>query len=170
MRNFIVFALTIGLLGSCQQESSQKVEELEERIATLETALSKVSSDDIPVPSLATYMLNIQAHHAKLFYAGEAENWELVHYNIHELEEYIEEVQKVHPTHNGIEIAELAETLLEPGIEQVEEAEDAQSLEAFRTGFKVLTAGCNNCHEQAGYTIINIQEPNGKEYGNQDFN
>ena len=170
MRNAIICGFALLFLGACQQESSKKVEELEERIATLETALSNVSSDEVPVPSLATYMLNIQAHHAKLFYAGEAENWKLVHYNIHELEEYIEEVQAVHPTHNDVEIAQLAETLLTPGIEQVEEAEDAKSLEAFRTGFKVLTAGCNNCHEQAGYTIINIQEPNGKEYGNQDFN
>ncbi len=171
MRYYLLSLMSAGLLFSaCQTHQEEKISALEEKVLQLEQKLEEAEQyRESLVPGLANYMLSAQAHHAKLYYAGTEKNWELVHYNIHEIEELVEDLEKHHPIHDGVKIGKLAEAFLKPGIEQIEAAEEAQDLSAFKDAFEVLTAGCNNCHQQAGYDIINIKVPSKKEFGNQDF-
>ncbi len=48
-------------------------------------------------PGLGEIMSVIQQHHAKLYYAGSLENWELADYQLDEIKEGLEDAAKYHP-------------------------------------------------------------------------
>jgi mono/diheme cytochrome c family protein len=114
---------------------------------------------DAYTPGLHAMMLELQLRHATLWFAGEAANWELADYQIHELEGLLEEIARYHPTYRDHPIGELLQAMLEPAIEEMEDAVDAADAAAFTAGFDRLTAGCNACHAATERGMIVIQRP-----------
>ena len=45
-------------------------------------------------PGFGEFMSGIQAHHAKLWFAGQNQNWKLADFEVHEMMEAIEDIQK----------------------------------------------------------------------------
>src|SRR6476659_9293819 len=45
-------------------------------------------------PGLGEFMGSMQVHHAKLWFAGKNENWKLADFEIHEMMEAIDNIQK----------------------------------------------------------------------------
>ncbi len=168
MIKYLVGLSLLAVLGACNTPSTSEIGELREEVAALKTAL-KEAQEEAYHPELSAHMLGIQAHHEKLYYAGEARNWELAHYNIHEIEEWVEEIGELFPMHNEVDIKSLSETMLDSGIEAVETSIAKKDLEAFKTGFKLLSSNCNACHIAAGYPEIRVLTPSGPGYTNQDF-
>ena len=66
----IVFSLLLIALISCSDNTENK--ELKSRMDSLEQKLS-----DSYKPGLGEFMFNIQVHHAKLWFAGQNQNWKL---------------------------------------------------------------------------------------------
>ena len=56
-------------------------------------------------PGLGEIMTLTQMRHAKLWFAGEAGNWPLASYELHELKEGFADAVKHHPTHKGASVA-----------------------------------------------------------------
>src|SRR4051812_10619726 len=56
------------------------------------------------VPGLGELMALQQMRHAKLWFAGSNRNWPLADYELDELREGFEDVQKLHQTHDGIPV------------------------------------------------------------------
>ncbi|WP_256360949.1 hypothetical protein [Methylomonas koyamae] len=54
------------------------------------------------VPGLGEIMAQTSTRHAKLWFAGQAQNWALAAYEVDELHEGIEDAGKYHPTHKDI--------------------------------------------------------------------
>src|SRR5580692_4438898 len=71
---------------SCNQQGANSQEK-----AQIDSLQSQIKN--IYKPDLGEFMLSIQMHHAKLWFAGEAQNWKLADYELHEMEECFDDVK-----------------------------------------------------------------------------
>ena len=114
-------------------------------------------------------MTATQLRHAKLWFAGKNRNWELAAYEVDEIKEGLQDAAKFHATVDGIPVAEMIKTILDPRLEQIEKAVDARNGAQFASAFDALTDGCNSCHTKAGKPFIRIQRPSEPPLSNQNF-
>jgi hypothetical protein len=110
-------------------------------------------------PSLAAQMLELQHRHASLWFAAEAENWPLVDYMLHEIEELVEVIEEAHPTYRDVPIAEMLGEITLPAIEEMEDAAEAGDRATFVDWYHRFTDACNACHVAADRAVIVIQRP-----------
>jgi hypothetical protein len=120
-------------------------------------------------PGLGEFMTATQLRHAKLWFAGKSRNWELAAYEIDEIKEGLQDAAKFHATVDGIPVAEMIKTILDPRLEGIEKAVDARNSVRFASAFDALTEGCNSCHTKAGKPFIRIQRPSEPPLNNQNF-
>lgn len=148
--------MAFGFLG-CTQRGHDSSTLLQKRIDSLEANAYK--------PGLGEFMSSIQIHHAKLWFAGENQNWELAGFEMGEINESLADIKKF--CSNRPEIKSLV--MIDQPLQQVNRAIEMKNLAAFKTRFSVLTSTCNNCHRetQHGYNIITI--PDTPPFGNQQF-
>lgn len=158
MRQLLLILLTLGLF-SCNQQMDNTAD-LQKRIDSLESKLENTYK-----PHFGDFMSSIQAHHTKLWFAGQNENWDLADFEIHELEEAIEDIQKFHA---GRKEAELIGMIL-PALDSVEVAVKKKDLVLFKKNYNLLTNTCNTCHKQTDHGFVVIKLPESLPYTNQDF-
>jgi hypothetical protein len=120
-------------------------------------------------PGLIEIMLTIQSHHAKLWLAGNARNWELADYQADELKEALEDAAKYVPDYKGTPVGKMIETVIMPPVADVEAAIKARDPKKFAATFDKLTGACNACHEAANRGFIVIQRPTTSAFPNQSF-
>jgi hypothetical protein len=120
-------------------------------------------------PGLGEFMTATQLRHAKLWFAGKQNNWDLAAYEIDEIKEGLEDAARLFPTFEGIPVAEMKKTIIDPRIEKLEEAIRAKSSAKFAVAFDELTSGCNSCHAGANKPFIRIQRPVAPPLTNQNF-
>ena len=120
-------------------------------------------------PGLGEFMTATQIRHAKLWFAGKQSNWDLAAYEIDEIKEGLEDAATLHPTFDGVPIAAMIETIINPRIEELEKAVRARSDAKFIAAFDELTSGCNTCHAGANKPFIRIQRPTESPLTNQNF-
>jgi hypothetical protein len=120
-------------------------------------------------PGLVEFMITVQSHHAKLWFAGNARNWDLADYQADELKELLEEIAKRVPKYRDLPIGQMIESATFPPIGDIEAAIKARDSAKFAAAFDKLTAACNACHEAANRGFIVIQRPASSAYPNQSF-
>ena len=120
-------------------------------------------------PGLGEFMTATQLRHAKLWFAGKNNNWALAAYEIDEIKEGLEDAAKLHSTFDGIPVAEMIKTIIDPRVERLEKAIEAKNGAQFAAAFDELTEGCNGCHAASGKPFIRIQRPSEPPLSNQDF-
>ena len=120
-------------------------------------------------PGLGEFMTATQLRHAKLWFAGKQNNWDLAAYEIDEIKEGLEDAARLHPTFDGVPVAEMIKTIIDPRIEELEKAVRAKSSAKFSVAFDELTSGCNSCHAGANKPFIRIQRPTESPLTNQNF-
>ena len=125
-----------------------------QEMAQLETRLS-----DAFTPGLHSLMVELQHRHATLWFAGEAENWSLADYFLHELEELLEDIRDLHPEYDGVPVAELLAEMTLPAVDALEAAVDGMDARAFASAFDQLTVACNACHVASDRGALVIQRP-----------
>ncbi len=64
------------------------------------------------VPGLEQFMGVIQNEHAKLWYAGQARNWELAAYQLGEIKEVMSDVQDLVPTFKNLPLAQMLDSVI----------------------------------------------------------
>lgn len=120
---------------------------------------SGVGSGGQDPPGLHTMMVELAMRHASLWFAGEAENWPLADYMMHELEEVAARIPEVHAEYDGIPVASLLTQMMTPAVEATAAAVDAGDREAFVAAYDQLTTSCNACHAASDRGAIVIQRP-----------
>jgi hypothetical protein len=121
------------------------------------------------VPSLADLMLLAQFRHAKLWFAGNAANWELANFAVHEMEEGFEDMARLHPSYKDVPVGKMIEDTIKTPIEEVETAIKARNRTGFGKAFDQLTDACNGCHQASNHAFIVIRRPAGSPFPNQSF-
>ena len=146
-------------------------------IVTLMTGLAIMAATDNAssepaqpyTPGLVEFMMHVQSHHAKLWLAGNARNWELADYQADELKELLEDIAKQVPDYKGTPVGQMIEAATMPPISDIEGAIKARDGAKFAAAFDKLTAACNACHEVAKRGFIVIQRPATSPFPNQSF-
>ena len=120
-------------------------------------------------PGLGEIMTLQQMRHAKLRLAGSQKNWELAEYELDELREGFDDVQKYHETHDAIPVGAMVKSLTPAPLEALDKAIAAKDAAAFAKSFDQLTGACNACHRAAQRGFIVIVRPTTSPYPNQKF-
>src|SRR6185437_7401573 len=121
------------------------------------------------VPGLEQFMGVIQNEHAKLWYAGQARNWELAAYQLGEIKEVMSDVQDMVPRFKHLPLAQMLDAVITGPIAQLEKSLDAKDFVKFSAGYRDLTQACNSCHQAAGVGFVRIRQPIVPAFPNQNF-
>ena len=120
-------------------------------------------------PGLGEFMTATQIRHAKLWFAGNENNWDLAAYEIDEIAEGLEDAEKQFPTHDALPVADMIKANIDPAVEELRKAVEAKSSTKFAVAFDKLTSACNTCHAGANKQFIRIQRPTSSPLSNQNF-
>jgi len=112
-----------------------------------------------------------QMRHVKLWFAGQAENWELADYEVDELGEGFDDIVKYHPTHKESPVApkDAIPRMVTQPLKDLRAAIEKKDATAFVRAYDSLTAACNNCHQATNFTFNAVQTPATNPYPNQVF-
>ena len=157
----IIVPFIIGIcffVIACNQSGSNQ--QLKAKVDSLQARLN-----DAYKPGLGEFMMGIQVHHAKLWFAGINKNWQLADFEVHEIGETLDDVKKY--CTDRPEIKSLG--IIDPAVNAIKTAISKQDLDRFKAGFTDLTNDCNTCHKDNhhGFNIIII--PASPNVTNQEF-
>jgi hypothetical protein len=130
------------------------------------------SPPDLPkvyMPGLGEFMLVVQTHHAKMWFAARAHNWPLVAYQLSEMKEVLDEVRELVPVYRNVPVGQMVDAITTGPIAELEKAVEEKKLRNFTVAYGKLTRACNDCHRAAGRGFIVIQRPTRPEFPNQEF-
>lgn len=150
--------IIIIIFASCSGNSASKIN-------------ASISADSLHkmmqpyAPGLGEIMGGIQMHHAKLWYAGINDNWQLAQYEIDELKERFEQARTVEAERPEVKMI----PMMYPSIDSINVAISHKNLEEFKSGFTLLTASCNSCHQANNFSFNIITVPTAPPVSNQDF-
>lgn len=116
-------------------------------------------------PGLGEIMGGIQTHHAKLWFAGINDNWKLAQYEIDEIKERFVQATEIEKSRPEVKMI----PTIYPAIDSLTDAIQAKNIQAFKSGFRLLTASCNNCHSANNFEFNIITIPSTPPVSNQDF-
>jgi hypothetical protein len=151
-----MFLCTLLACGRPAQDTG----DLQAKVDSLQHKLEKSYK-----PGLGEFMSGIQVHHEKLWFAGQAANWELSDFEIKEIRESIDDIQTY--CTDRPELASIP--MIKPPLDSIDEAIRNKSLPQFRSGFILLTNTCNNCHRATKHQFNVIQIPTTPPFSNQSF-
>jgi hypothetical protein len=117
-------------------------------------------------PGLHALMADLGMRHASLWFAGEAGNWPLADYMVHEIEELIEEVEALHPVYREVQVAAMLREMTTPAVEALEAAVAAGDRAAFADAYDRFTTACNQCHMASGRGFLVVQRPTSPPFTN----
>jgi len=122
-------------------------------------------------PGLGEIMALTANRHTKLWLAGNAGNWELAEYELDELEEGFEDVEKYHPKHKSIPIPlpKLIAGTMKVPLENLRAAVKTRNKDAFVGHYDQLTDGCNNCHLSTKFGFNTVIRPSHNPFPSQRF-
>jgi hypothetical protein len=152
---------TAGLLGivvltACQpqgESGQQRLDELERRFT----------------PGLHALMVDLGMRHASLWFAGNAENWPLTDYMLHEIEELLGDIEEMHPVYRDVQVAALLGEMTQPAMDELEQSVEQRDPGAFGVAYDRLTTACNHCHTASDRAAIVIQRPTAPPLSNIRF-
>jgi 3-oxoacyl-(acyl-carrier-protein) synthase len=132
-------------------------------LAVAQSGLDTPSNEQY-VPRLGEIMNLVQVQHAKLWFAGQAQNWELAAYELRQLRSSLADAAVFY---SGIPVSKV--TTVATSIQSISDAVDAKDGKRFAKAVGELTDGCNACHSALQRSFVAIRIPNDKPFGNQVF-
>jgi len=153
------FALLFLAFTACNRSGNQS-KQLQARIDSLQQQL-----DNTYKPGFGEFMAGIQVHHAKLWFAGINTNWELADFEIHEIREAIDGLQKFQSGRK--EVSSLP--ILNPALDSLNASIQEKNLVQFKSSYVLLTNTCNNCHKDVDYPFNDVKIPETPPFSNQVF-
>ncbi|HWI89631.1 MAG TPA: hypothetical protein VNT20_00095 [Flavisolibacter sp.] len=155
----ILTGICFLLILSCSNKSNSP-EQLKAHIDSLEKKLENTYK-----PGLGEFMSGIQVHHAKLWFAGKNQNWELADFELHEIIEALDDVKSFNADRPEIKSLQMIYAPLDSLIKAVQQ----KNLSAFKSNFILLTTTCNNCHRDTDHGFNVIKIPDTPPFSNQEF-
>ena len=158
MKNIVLLFLLM-IMFSCNDQSG-KIKALEKKIDNLEKELSETYK-----PGFGELMTGVQAHHSKLWFAGEHTNWELASFEVKELNEILDDILKYQKDREETKLIEM----VDPALERVKEAITKKDHNLFKKTYSELTKSCNDCHKLTNFQYNIVKIPDTSPFTNQDF-
>ena len=160
MKRLLYFICLSATLFACNGPSANE-KFLQSRIDSLQLKLA-----DAYKPGFGEFMSGIQAHHAKLWFAGQHQNWKLCDFEIHEIMEAVDNIEKYETERPESKMI----GMIRPAIDSVNHAIQQKNLPQFISSYGLLTSTCNNCHHAVNFEFNVVKIPDMPSFPNQDFN
>jgi len=141
-----------------------KSESLASQSTNLEQRLKKLEAT---APSPGLFMSAIQVHFAKLYFAGEARNWELAGFERGEILEHLEVVAALRPEERGVSITGIMDAFKNTPLVALKDAIEMKDRSLFREAYRESMIMCNACHQATGRPFITITMPTNPPISNQ---
>jgi hypothetical protein len=110
-------------------------------------------------------MSGIQLHHAKLWFAGQNQNWPLADFEVHEIIETLDDIQVY--CNDRPEVKSIG--MIRPSLDSLNKAIQQKDLQQFKNSFTLLTITCNTCHKATDHGFNVITVPSNLPVTNQEF-
>lgn len=156
---YLLLFITLAAFISCNNQKDNAVQ-LQQRIDSLEHRLG-----DTYKPGFGEFMSSVQVHHAKLWFAGQNQNWKLADFEVHEMMEAIENIQKYQTERKESERI----SMINPALDSVNAAIEQKDPVLFKSNFILMTNTCNDCHHAVDFDFNVVKIPDTPPYSNQDF-
>jgi hypothetical protein len=148
------FALAAQTLAAAPPSTDAEIAALKKEIAELKKSAYH--------PELGEQMLAIQIRHARLWFAGEAQNWLLAAFEVQEIKEAFDAVVEQNPEHAIFQpqrLADILPAMTKAPVQALRDAIDHSSKPEFERAYDGLSAACTGCHRAAGNDFLVIQRP-----------
>jgi hypothetical protein len=155
---FYLLVITI-ITSSCKQQT-ESTRALQSRIDSLEKKLAATYK-----PGFGEFMSSIQVHHAKLWFAGQNQNWELADFEMHEIAETLDAIKEYQTEREESKKVDM----LKPSLEAIKDAIDKRDPALFNSSYLLLTNSCNNCHKAVNFGFNVVKIPDTPPFSNQAF-
>jgi len=159
MRKIFILVFTIGFIA-CNQQSQDGHQDLQNQIDSLRNKIAHAYS-----PGVGEFMSSIQMHHAKLWFAGKNENWDLANFEIEEILESLDDIRQYCADSPSIKPLPM---IFAP-LDSVKRAISEKNIGMFKTSFNLLTNTCNSCHQASNHAFNMIRIPVAPPVTNQVF-
>lgn len=151
--------LLVAIITGCGQ-SQKETKKLQSRIDSLQRKI-----DNTYKPGFGEFMSGIQVHHAKLWFAGINNNWELADFEIHEIMEALDDLKTYQPERKEVNSL----SMLDPALDSINKAIQHKDVNRFKNSYLLLTSSCNNCHHAVNYSFNEVKVPDTPPFSNQVF-
>jgi hypothetical protein len=158
MKQALMIIFVISFFACSQPADSTQT--LQKRIDSLEAKLAATYK-----PGFGEFMSGIQAHHSKLWFAGQNQNWKLADFEVHEIMEAIEDIKTYQTERKESQMI----GMIKPALDSVNIAIQQKNPVLFNTSYILLTNTCNNCHRAADFEFNVVKIPDSQPFSNQDF-
>ena len=159
MIKIIFFSISLLVLYSCS-DNSEKVTQLQNQVNDLQKKV-----DDSYKPGFGEFMGNIQIHHAKLWFAGINQNWDLANFENDEIKESFDDLKKYETEREETKMI----PMIDIPLDSVNSAIKRKDLKSFKNDFVELTKTCNACHLANHFEFNRIKIPETPPFSNQVF-
>jgi hypothetical protein len=159
MKTLTFILLTSLTLISCSRDRDRVIT-IERKIDSLEKSIAVIYK-----PGLGEFMSGIQVHHAKLWFAGINQNWELADFEIHEIKEICNNIITIVTDRKESPLV----AMLDPALDSVNFAILHKDPQIFKNSFIFLTNTCNTCHHDVHYEFNAVKIPDTPPFSNQVF-
>ncbi|SRR5258706_840685 len=152
-----LFIFIVALVACTQSKNNSTDQHL---IDSLEQKIN-----DMYKPGLGEFMSGIQVHHAKLWFAGQNQNWKLADFEVTEMKEALAAIKKY--CSDRPETKEIG--MIDQSMDSIINAVQQKDLVDFKKGYILLTNTCNSCHQLTSHGFNVIKIPVNPPFSNQEF-
>src|SRR6476620_1970651 len=156
MKQALIMLLAVAFF-SCNHPAGE-TQALQKRVDSLESKLANTYK-----PGFGEFMSAIQAHHSKLWFAGQNQNWKLADFEIHEIMEAVEGIQKYETERKESQKI----IMINPVLDSVNSAIQQENPALFKSRYLLLTNTCNNCHRATDFAFNIVKVPDAQPFSNQ---
>ena len=119
----------------------------------------------------------VQPRHIKLWYAGQAKNWQLAEFELGELGSALVRVGRTLTKYQNTDVGNAVKSIIGPQLFAMRDAVQKKDLKAFNEAYGKLTDSCNACHQALnhGFLVIKVpsvrmpSSPIGSDYVDEEF-
>lgn len=136
-----------------RSQPEARIKVLEQRVAELEKRTQ---------PELGTQMLLLELRHDRLWWAGDAGNWNLAYYMAGEMGEAVQDIVETNGDAAELQPQKLSEVMpamLNAPLKNLMDAIGSHDKTKFARAYDALSAACTGCHRVAGNPMLVIQRP-----------
>ncbi len=155
----VLYILATSFILACNHPAAN-TDAMEKRMDSIDKKTA-----DLYTPGFGEFMSSIQAHHVKLWFAGQNQNWKLADFEVHEIMEALDDIKQFQKARKESQSIDL----LNPALDSINKSIQQKDLTQFKSSFTLLTNTCNNCHKAVDFGFIQIKIPETSPFPNQDF-
>jgi hypothetical protein len=111
----------------------------------------------------------VQPRHMKLYYAGQAKNWQLAAFQINELRGALARIGRTIPNYRNNNVDNAVALIFADKLKAVDAAVKSADLAQFNRAYGEMTTACNDCHKTMEHAFLVIKVPESGNYPDQEF-